>query len=112
MRAPIVSVCAYLRGRATHLVAGRVHAHLEVLEVGEARVRLVGGVAEVLHLGLLELAHAEQARARRDLVAEGGADLGGGEGQLALVELQQPLEVHEHALGRFGPQETANKRGT
>ena len=37
---------------------------------------LVGGVHKVLDLGLRELAHAQQARARRDLVAVRRADLG------------------------------------
>ena len=45
---------------------------------------LVLGVAEVLDLGHGELAHADQTRARRDLVAERVADLSGGERQLRL----------------------------
>jgi hypothetical protein len=50
---------------------------------------LVGGVDKVLDLRLGELAHAQQAGARADLVPVAVADLGGGEGQLASVEVQQ-----------------------
>jgi hypothetical protein len=56
---------------------------------GPQGARLVVGVAEVLDLGLRELAHAQQARARRDLVAVGLPDLRGRERQLAAVVVQQ-----------------------
>lgn len=81
-----------------HLVARRQEVDVEVGHALELRVVLVGGIDEVLDLGHCELAYANEARSGGDLVAKRGADLGGGEGQLALVEGQQALEVHEHAL--------------
>ena len=62
------------------------------------------GRDEELHLHLLELARAEDEVARRDLVAEGLADLGDPERRFLARELQDVLEVDEDALGRLGAQ--------
>ena len=59
---------------------------------------------EVLDLHLLELAHAEDEVARRDLVAERLADLRDAERQLAIGRVEHVLEVDEDALRRLGPQ--------
>src|ERR1035437_5002729 len=56
---------------------------------------------EVLHLHLLELAHAEDEVARADLVAEALADLGDPEGELLPRRFPDVLEVHVTALGRL-----------
>ena len=64
----------------------------------------VGGRDEVLHLHLLELAGAEDEVLRRDLVAEGLADLGDAEGRLLARRAEHVGEVGEHALGRLGAQ--------
>lgn len=72
-----------------HLSGAGVQLQLEVRNVVELGVALVVGVHKVLNLRQAELAHAEQARARGDLVTEGETNLGGGEGQLATVELQE-----------------------
>ncbi len=61
-------------------------------------------IDEVLDLHLLELARPEDEVARRDLVAEGLADLGDAEGQLAPHGLQHVVEVDEDSLGRLGPE--------
>jgi len=63
-------------------------------------VALVVRRAEVLDLGLSELAHAQQALLRADLVAERLAHLRHRERQLAAVVVQQVAEVHENALRR------------
>ena len=60
-------------------------------------VRL-GGRHEELHLHLLELERAEDEVPRRDLVAEGLADLRDPERRLAARELGDVLEVDEDAL--------------
>src|SRR6266508_1847473 len=57
---------------------------------------------EVLHLHLLELARAEEEVARRDLVAEGLADLRDAERRLPARELEHVLEVDEDALRGLG----------
>src|SRR3954468_20038325 len=57
---------------------------------------------EELHLHLLELAGAEDEVARRDLVAEGLADLGDAEWRLLARELEHVLEVDEDALRGLG----------
>src|SRR5207253_11131208 len=62
---------------------------------------------EVLHLHLLELAHAEEEVAGRDLVAEGLADLRDAERRSATCDLEHVLEVDEDPLGRLRPQEGA-----
>ncbi len=51
--------------------------------------RLVVRFAEVLNLRLRELAHAQEARARRDLIAVRLPDLRRREGQLVAVVVQQ-----------------------
>ena len=65
-------------------------------------MRLVVGVDKVLDLGLRELAHAQQPRARRDLVAVAAADLRRREGQLAAVVVEQVAEVDKDALWSCG----------
>lgn len=67
-------------------------------DFSKARVVLVERVDEVLDLGHREFAHTQQARARRDLIAERAADASGREGDAAVVELVQALEVEEVAL--------------
>ena len=64
----------------------------------------VVGRAEELHLHLLELAGAEDEVARRDLVAEGLADLRDPERRLLAREGEDVLEVDEDALGRLRAQ--------
>src|SRR5690349_7141150 len=59
---------------------------------------------EELHLHLLELTGAEDEVARRDLVAEGLADLGDAEGRLLAGEAEHVLEVDEDALRRLRSQ--------
>ena len=88
-----------------------VGAHAERVVPGEALLLpvlvlrdRVGGVAEVLHLHLLELEHAEREVPRRDLVAERLADLRDAERQPPARALQHVVEVHEHALRGLRPQ--------
>ena len=76
---------------------------------GELRVSLIARVAEVLDLRHRELAHAQQPRARRDLVAEPRAHLRRRERELASVEVQQAAEVHEHALRGLGAEEALHR---
>ena len=64
----------------------------------------VGRRHEELHLHLLELAHAEQEVARRDLVAEALADLRDAERRLHAQRRGDVLEVDEDALRRLRPQ--------
>ena len=71
-----------------HLVAGGVEGHLEVSHAGELGVLLLLGVHKVLYLRYLELPHSQEPSTRGDLVAECLADLGPGEGQLPIVEVQ------------------------
>ena len=59
---------------------------------------------EELHLGLLELARAEDEVARRDLVAERLADLGDSKRWLRARALLHAEEVQEDALGRLRSQ--------
>jgi hypothetical protein len=51
-----------------------------------------------------KLSYAEKAAAGCDFVAETEADLCRREGHLLAVEVEQPAEVDEQALGGFGPQ--------
>ncbi len=62
------------------------------------------GMAEELHLHLLEFARAKREIAGSDFVAETLADLGNAKGDLHTRAVDDVLEVHEHALGRFGTQ--------
>ena len=62
---------------------------------------------EELHLHLLELAHAEEEVAGRDLVAEALADLRDAERRLHAHRRRDVLEVDEDALRRLRPQERA-----
>ena len=89
---------------------GRIDAQVEVPLLAQVDPALVplGGVArlhEELHLHLLELAGAEGEVARRDLVAEGLADLRDAEGQATARGGEHVLEVDEDALGGLGAQE-------
>src|ERR1700759_5399477 len=70
-------------------------------------LRGFGGRHEELHLHLLELAHAEEEVARRDLVAEALADLRDAERRLYAPRRRHVLEVDEDALRRLGPQDRA-----
>ena len=60
------------------------------------------GLAEELQLHLLELAHAEDEVAGRDLVAEGFADLPYAEGHTLSGGALHVLEVDKDALRRLG----------
>ena len=62
------------------------------------------GLDEEFHFHLLELAGAEDEVARRDLVAEGLADLADAERRLLAGGGEDIVEVHEDALGGFGAQ--------
>src|SRR4029453_10939257 len=65
---------------------------------------------EVLHLHLLELAHAEEEVAGRDLVAERLAGLRDAERRLAASELRDVLEVDEDALRGLGAEGRGRRR--
>ena len=67
-------------------------------------LKLRARLHEVLHLHLLELAHAEDELAGHDFIAEGLADLRDAEGQLHAARLLHVQVVHEDSLGRFGTQ--------
>jgi len=58
----------------------------------------------VFNLGHGELTDAEKTLTRRNLVAETHANLGGSEGETAIVVLDEAAEVNEHALGSLGAQ--------
>ena len=62
------------------------------------------GLAEPLHLHLLELAGAEDEVLRGDLVAEALADLGDAEGNFHAAGLDDILEIDVDALGSLRPQ--------
>ena len=98
-----------LPGRlAVHLVTGGVESHHSLRHSGELRVALVLGVTEVFYLRHGELSHSDQTRPGRDLVSKGVANLSSREWELALVELQQPLEVDEDSLRGLRPQEASD----
>jgi hypothetical protein len=69
----------------------------------------VGRRDEELHLHLLELARPEEEVPRRDLVPEALADLRDPERRLHPHGRRDVLEVHEDALGRFGPKESPSR---
>src|SRR5262249_27965173 len=73
-------------------------APVAVPEIGLARVY------EELDLHQVELARAEDVVARRDLVAEGAADLADAEGHLDARRVEDVLEIDEHALRRLRPE--------
>ena len=80
---------------------------IPALALGEPVLEPVLGFVgrdEELHLHLLELTRAEDEVSRRDLVAEGLADLRDPERGLLAGELQHVLEVDEDALRRLRPQ--------
>src|SRR5260370_23730879 len=99
----------------THAQHALAEAELEIPTmalldpVAVPRLRLVRRHEE-LHLHLLELAHAEEEVARRDLVAERLADLRDAKRRLPARELRHVLEVDEDALGRLRPQVRARRR--
>jgi hypothetical protein len=66
-----------LRWLSVHLITGRIKRGLDVRHVFELGMRLVARVAEVLDLGHGELAHADEARTRRNLVSESVTNLRG-----------------------------------
>src|SRR3984957_18482970 len=70
------------------------------------RVPVAGGVgmAEELHLHLLEFATAKREVTRRDLVAKYLAHLRDAEWHLHAGGVNDILELHEDALCRLGPQ--------
>ena len=76
-------------------VVAEVAPILEPLKVG-------AGLAEELKLHLLELAHAEDEVARRDLVAEGFTDLADTERQLFARGALDVIEVDKDALRGLG----------
>mmetsp|Transcript_13061 Transcript_13061/g.31206 ORF Transcript_13061/g.31206 Transcript_13061/m.31206 type:complete len:247 (+) Transcript_13061:816-1556(+) len=84
-------------------VSGK-QGQLHVLDCAELGVLFVVGVHKMLNLTHLELSDAQQPGPRCDLIAEAQTQLSGGEGHLASVELEQPPEVDEDALGCLGPQ--------
>ncbi|EPY33897.1 glycyl-tRNA synthetase [Strigomonas culicis] len=87
------------------LPLARPRPHLHVPHTVEALVRLVVRVHEVFDLRQRELAHADERRARGDLVAEGTADAGAGKGHaLRVARVQQALEVEDDALRQLGAQ--------
>jgi hypothetical protein len=87
------------------LVVRGEEVEAEVLDGGELCVRLGLRVDEVLNLRHRELAHADEAAARGDLVALGGADLRDGHRHAAVVVVVEAAEVDEHALRRLGAEE-------
>ena len=73
----------------------------ELAPIGEP-FEVCAGLAEKLQLHLLELAHAEDEVAGRDLVAEGFADLPYAEGHALPGGALHVLEVDKDALRRLG----------
>lgn len=67
----------------------------------EAWVGFVRWVDIVLDFGHSELADAKETCAWRDLVTEGAADLGRGEGDATVVEFEETREVQEVTLCSF-----------
>ncbi|ELZ73756.1 hypothetical protein C457_00685 [Haloferax prahovense DSM 18310] len=101
-RLDVVAVVGLLLGRG-------VQKHLHVLDRRE--VGLVAlGVDEVLQFGLRELAGADDALPRRNLVAVGAADLRHAEREAIARVLLDARELHEDALRRLGA-EVAGRRG-
>jgi alkyldihydroxyacetonephosphate synthase len=74
-------------GAALQIAREQVEHHVGAL--GEPRVLLVVRVHKVLDLGHLKLAHAQQTRARRNLVAKREADLRGRKRHAIVVRLEQ-----------------------
>ena len=99
------SPCWCSRENSGSTIASSWRRQHHVRHLAELRVALVVRVAEVLDLRHRKLAHAQQTRARRDLVAEPRAHLRGGEGELAPVVVHQTTVVHEHALRRLRTEE-------
>ncbi len=56
------------------------------------------GVIEILDLRHWELPAAEKPTARRDFITEAEPHLCATEGQLAVIVLEHPPEIHEYAL--------------
>jgi len=90
------------------LLVSRKQVDNELADGGEARVGLVAGVDKVLDLSKRELTHTEKTGARSNLVTEGTANLGSGEGQLASVEVEKTLEVDKDTLGGLGAEEAGH----
>src|SRR5262249_51222283 len=107
VRALLRPVLAHAEPAAPQAVAEvPVEALVDPVAVPALRVR---GRDEVLHLHLLELAHAEEEVPGCDLVPERLADLRDPEGRAPPRELQDVLEVDEDALRGLGPE--VRKRG-
>mmetsp|Transcript_23704 Transcript_23704/g.40819 ORF Transcript_23704/g.40819 Transcript_23704/m.40819 type:complete len:248 (-) Transcript_23704:483-1226(-) len=98
-------VSEFHRGKLAGLDLGLAweELDLEVGDLAELGVALVVRVHEVLDLREGELPDTDEARSWGNLVPEGEADLGASEGHAVPVEVKQPLEVYEDALGRLGP---------
>ncbi len=89
------------------VVGADAEVDVPALALGEPVLEPVLGFGrrdEELHLHLLELARAEDEVPRRDLVAEGLADLRDAERRLLARELEHVLEVDEDPLRRLRPQ--------
>mmetsp|Transcript_13391 Transcript_13391/g.34148 ORF Transcript_13391/g.34148 Transcript_13391/m.34148 type:complete len:274 (+) Transcript_13391:816-1637(+) len=85
-----------------------VEVHCSVAHRVELGVVLVVRRAKVLDLCEGELAHTQQARTGRDLVAECLPHLGGCKGHAPAVLLQQAGEVHKDPLRSFGAEVAHN----
>lgn len=96
-----ISESVLVRELSIQLIVDRVKHRLDIFYALEFRVVLVCRIQKVLDFSHGELSHSDEARAGRDLVSEGVADLGAGKGQSTLVELQQALEIDKDALGRL-----------
>mmetsp|Transcript_70798 Transcript_70798/g.147491 ORF Transcript_70798/g.147491 Transcript_70798/m.147491 type:complete len:356 (-) Transcript_70798:96-1163(-) len=83
---------------ALQLHGRRQHLQLHVSDGGELGKGLVAGLHEELDLRLGELALADKATSRRDLVTVALADLGDAKGHLVRVLLCTELVVEEDAL--------------
>jgi len=61
----------------------------------------------MLNLCHCELSDSQQALSWGDFISEAEADLGCGEGNSAVVEFKETLEVDEDALGSFWTEEAS-----
>lgn len=97
---------AYGKGYEVGFTCGlriaRQDANLDIADLREFFVGFIEGIYKVFDFGHCELAHAEEARAWGDFVAEGAADLRGCEWDAVVVEFEEAGEIEEVALGSFG----------
>ena len=91
------------------LVIARVQRQLQIRHRLELWVVFLQGVDKKLNLCQWELAHAQEARARRDFVAVRSANLRCAKGQAVACKVIQALEGNKDALCKLGAQEAATR---